>query len=89
MTNEKTTNDKSTQDDRQPEALRTFEAASRAGGKKPDGQGLTEKSDTAAKSDDPDRKNETATRVLQAGVDHDPKAATQAVQDSKDPRIPR
>ncbi|GGH29275.1 hypothetical protein GCM10007036_39090 [Alsobacter metallidurans] len=81
--------DTTTHEDRQPEALRTFEAASRAGGKKPDGQGLTEKPDTAAKSDDPDRKNETAAKVLQAGVDHDPKAATEAVQNSKDPRIPR
>jgi hypothetical protein len=75
--------------DRQPESLRTFEAAGRAGGEKPAEQGLTARSDTAPLPDSNARKAETATRVLQAGVDKDPEAATKAVQDNKDPRLPR
>jgi len=71
-----------------PEALRTFEAAARAGGKKPDDQGLTAKPDTAPLPDSLKREEVTATKVLQAGVKHDPHAATEAVQTSKDPRIP-
>jgi hypothetical protein len=75
--------------DRQPEALRTFEAAGRSGGEKPDEQGLKARPETAPLPDSNERKAETATRVLQAGVDKNPKAATKAVQDSKDPRLPR
>jgi hypothetical protein len=81
------TSDRDTKNQR-PEALRSFEAASRAGGVKPQDQGLTAKGDTKPLPDDPQRKDETATKVLQAGVDKDPKAATKAVQDSDDPRIP-
>jgi hypothetical protein len=72
----------------QPEALREFEAAARAGGKKPDDQGMTAKSNTAALPDNPGRKQKAATEVLKAGVAHDPKAMTEVVQKSKDPRIP-
>ena len=71
-----------------PEALRSFEAAARSGGVKPVDQGLTAKNDTAPLPDDNQRKARTATQVLQAGVEKDPKAATKAVQDSDDPRIP-
>jgi hypothetical protein len=74
--------------DRQPEALETFEAAARAGGKKPDDIGTTATPETAPRPDDPARKAATATRVLEAGVDKKPEEATRAVQDSKDPRIP-
>ena len=72
----------------EPEALRTFEAAARAGGVKPKRQGLGANPETAPLSDDPDRKNEAATQVLEAGVKHDAKAMTDVVQKSKDPRIP-
>ena len=71
-----------------PESLRTFEAAGRSGGAKPKDQGLTAKSETAAKPDDPDRKDKAATDVLAAGVKKDPEAMTEVVQKSKDPRIP-
>jgi len=71
-----------------PEALTSFEAAARSGGKKPADQGLTAKPETASRPDDPKRKDKTATRVLRAGVAHDPKAMTDTVQKSKDPRIP-
>ena len=74
--------------DRQPKSLRTFEAAGRSGGEKPADQGLEARPDTAPLPDSNERKAETATRVLQAGVDKDPKAATKAVQDNKDPRLP-
>jgi hypothetical protein len=71
-----------------PEALRTFEEAARSENGKIEGQGVTPTAETMALPDDPDRKNEAATDVLRAGVKHDPKAATQVVQESKDPRIP-
>jgi hypothetical protein len=71
-----------------PDPLRTFEAAARAGGVKPAGQGLDATPETAPLPDSPEREAETATEVLRAGVDHDPKAATEAVQESRDPRIP-
>ena len=71
-----------------PEALTTFEAAARSGGMKPENQGLTAKPETASRPDDPQRKDKTATKVLRAGVAHDPEGMTDAVQKSKDPRIP-
>ena len=71
-----------------PEALRSFEAAARAKGVKPSAQGLTARPDTALLRDSPDRKDSTATEVLKAGVEKDPRAATEAVQKSDDPRIP-
>lgn len=81
--------DKSKADgDRQPEALKTFEAAARAGGQKPDDQGTRARPDTAPPADSSKRKADTATRVLQAGVDKEPGEATKAVQQSRDPRIP-
>jgi hypothetical protein len=80
--------DKNKPEGEEPEALRTFEAAARGGGKKPDDQGLTAKPDTEPLPDSLDREEKTATKVLQAGVNHDPHAATEAVQKSKDPRIP-
>jgi hypothetical protein len=71
-----------------PEALKTFEAAARSGGVKPREQGLTATPETAPVPDSSERKAKTATKVLQAGVADDPKAATEAVQESPDPRIP-
>lgn len=72
-----------------PESLRTFEAAGRSKGMKPKDQGLTAKPDTAPLPDSPKRKNETATKVLRAGIAKNPKSATRAVQDNPDPRLPK
>jgi hypothetical protein len=72
----------------QPEALREFEAAARAGGKKPDDLGVTATPETAPLPDSLEREQKAATDVLKAGVAHDPKAMTEVVQKSKDPRIP-
>ena len=79
---------KATTGGQEPEALETFEAAARSGGVKPSDQGLTATNETAAKPDDPERKNKAATDVLKAGVTKDPKGITSVVQKSKDPRIP-
>jgi hypothetical protein len=72
----------------QPEALREFEAAARAGGMKPADQEMTAKPDTVALPDSSDRKQKAAAEVLRAGVAKDPKAMTEVVRKSKDPRIP-
>jgi hypothetical protein len=71
-----------------PDPLRTFEAAARAGGEKPADQGLDATPETAPLPDSLEREVKTATEVLKAGVDKDPHAATEAVKDSPDPRIP-
>jgi hypothetical protein len=73
----------------QPESLTTFEKAARSGGKKPADQGLTATPETASRPDSSSRKAETATKVLQAGVEKNPAKATDAVQKSRDPRIPK
>lgn len=52
----------------QPEALATFAAAARHGGKKPDSVGLEATDGTAAIPTNPDDKNDAATRVLREGV---------------------
>jgi hypothetical protein len=80
--------DKPKEEGELPEALRSFEAAARAGGVKPPGQGLDATSETAPLPDSLEREVKTATEVLKAGVDKDPAAATEAVKDSPDPRIP-
>jgi hypothetical protein len=73
----------------QPESLTTFEKAARSGGKKPGDQGLTATPETASRPDSTARKAETATKVMQAGVEKNPGKATDAVQKSRDPRIPK
>lgn len=69
---------------RQPEALATLAAASRAGGKKPDHVGLDETPDTAPVPTDPDRKDEAATRVLRRGAFGGDQGADEAVSDLPD-----
>jgi hypothetical protein len=71
-----------------PEALETFEAAARSGGVKPPEQGLDATPETEPKPDSLEREVKAAKDVLKAGVEHDPKAMTEVVQKSKDPRIP-
>ena len=56
----------------QPEALNTFNAASRSGSVKPKDQGLTAKSDTAPKPKAPAEKDEAAAEVLKAGAEGHP-----------------
>jgi hypothetical protein len=53
----------------QPEALNTFEAASRSGSIKPADDGLRAKSDMTSKRKDPAEKNKAATDVLKAGAE--------------------
>jgi hypothetical protein len=53
----------------QPEALHTFEAASRSGSVKPKEQGLTARSETAPKPKSRTQKNEAAAEVLKAGAE--------------------
>jgi hypothetical protein len=57
----------------QPEALKTFGAASRAGSVKPNDQGLTAKPDTAPKRKSPSEKNQAAAEVLKAGAEGRPR----------------
>ncbi len=56
----------------QPEALKTFGAASRSGSVKPEDQGLTAKADTAPKAKDPSEKDRAAAEVLKAGAEGRP-----------------
>ena len=53
----------------QPEALNTFNAASKSGSVKPKDQGLTAKADTPPKSKNPSEKNAAAAEVLKAGAE--------------------
>lgn len=71
----------------QPEALETFDAAARKGGMKPRDVGTEATPETAPRRDDPRSKDEAATRVLQAGVEKNPKAAGEAARSRKDPRL--
>ena len=59
----------------QPEALKTFGAASRAGSVKPEDQGLTATSETRPKPKDSAQKNEAAAEVLNAGATGKPKTS--------------
>jgi hypothetical protein len=62
----------------QPEALKTFGAASRAGSVKPEDQGLTATSETRPKPKDSAQKNEAAAEVLNAGATGKPKTSAKA-----------
>ena len=62
----------------QPEALKTFEAASRSGSVKPRDQGPTAKSDTMPKRKDPAEKNKAAAEVLKAGAEGRPRTSAAA-----------
>ncbi|MEN5082230.1 hypothetical protein ABE438_07065 [Bosea sp. TWI1241] len=53
---------------RSPEALATFAAAARQGGRKPDDVGLTETPETAPIPASPKAKADAATKVLREGV---------------------
>jgi hypothetical protein len=72
----------------EPEALREFEAAARAGGKKPEEQGLEATPETAPLPDSSEREAKTATKILEAGAEQNPRAASEAIKANKDPRIP-
>ena len=53
----------------QPEALKTFSAASRSGSQKPKDQGATAKRDTAPKPKNLSAKHKAAAQVLKAGAE--------------------
>jgi hypothetical protein len=53
----------------QPEALNTFDAASRSGSVKPKDQGLKAKPATAPKAKNPTEKDRAAAEVLKAGAE--------------------
>ena len=57
----------------QPEALNTFNAASKSGSVKPKDQGLTAKAGTAPKRKNPAEKNAAAAEVLKAGAEGRPR----------------
>jgi hypothetical protein len=57
----------------QPEALNTFNAASKSGSVKPKDQGLTAKSETGPKRKSPSEKNAAAAEVLKAGAEGRPR----------------
>ena len=54
---------------RQPEALNTFNAASRSGSVKPADQGLTANPETGPKKKNPAQKNQAAADVLKDGAE--------------------
>ena len=57
----------------QPEALNTFNAASKSGSVKPKDQGLTATADTAPKRKNPAEKNAAAAEALKAGAEGRPR----------------
>lgn len=56
----------------QPEALKTFDAASRSGSVKPADQGLTAKPETTPKPKDLAEQQDAAAEVLKAGAEGHP-----------------
>ena len=62
---------KSSNDDRQPEALATFAAAARNKGQKPAGQGVTATPETAGKPGDLEAEEKDAADILNAGATDD------------------
>lgn len=67
----------------QPEALNTFEDASRSGSVKPADQGLEAKPETAPKPKNPDEKHAAAAEVLKAGAEGRP-ATSDAAKKASD-----
>jgi hypothetical protein len=64
----------------QPEALRSLEAAAKAGSKKPDGQGLTATDETAPTPASLEQEEKTASEILQAGAKGDAKGTAEAAK---------
>jgi hypothetical protein len=62
----------------QPEALNTFNAASRSGSIKPKEQGLTAQPESRPKTKDPAEKNKAAADVLKAGAEGRSRTSTTA-----------
>jgi hypothetical protein len=62
----------------QPEALNTFDAASRSGSVKPKDQGLTAKAETAPKPKGSSEKDRAAAEVLKAGAEGRPSTSKAA-----------
>ena len=64
----------------QPEALRSLEAAAKAGSKKPDGQGLTATDQTAPTPSSLEQEEQTAAEILQAGAKGDTEGMSRAAK---------
>jgi hypothetical protein len=64
----------------QPEALRSLEAAAKAGSKKPDGQGLTATDQTAPTPASLEQEEQTAAEILRAGAEGDTKGMAAAAK---------
>jgi hypothetical protein len=64
----------------QPEALRSLEAAAKAGSKKPDGQGLTATDETAPTPAYLEQEEQTAAEILRAGAKGDTKGMADAAK---------
>ncbi len=65
------TGTKGSSDGQQPEALRSLEAAAEAGSKKPDGQGLQARADTAPEPDPLAKEHAEATEILKNAAERD------------------
>jgi hypothetical protein len=74
-----THDEKSTQVDRMPEALKTFAAAARNNGKKPDDQGLTATPETAPTPGDLDAEVKDVADMLNAGAAGDKRKNDEAL----------
>ena len=68
------------QDGQQPEALRSLKSAAKAGSRKPDGQGLEARGDTAPVSASPEQEQHAAAKVLREGVKKNPRGMEEAAK---------
>lgn len=68
------------QDGQQPEALRSLKSAAKAGSQKPPEQGLEARSDTAPIAAPLEQEQDAAAKVLQEGVEKNPKGMEEAAR---------
>jgi hypothetical protein len=69
-----------TQDGQQPEALRSLKSAAKAGSRKPEGQGLEARSETAPVPASPEQEQDAAAKVLREGVKKNPRGMEEAAK---------
>ena len=68
------------QDGQQPEALRSLKSAAKAGSRKPEGQGLEARGDTAPVPASPEQEQDAAAKVLREGVKKNPRGMEEAAK---------
>jgi len=68
------------QDGQQPEALRSLEAAAKAGSRKPQDQNLEARGDTAPIPAPLEQEEDAAAKVLQEGVEKNPQGMEEAAR---------